>query len=100
MTPEKVLEVIEIYRRRFEKSGVKKEDHSYHRLLESSARGFSHCHGMLDKMSGFVHEGRMDKTFRWLGFIQGFLWSRRICTLMDLTIHNRPSAEEDVLRKT
>ncbi|MEK7519908.1 MAG: hypothetical protein AAB581_01530, partial [Patescibacteria group bacterium] len=54
------------------------------------ATSLAHCHSMLDKMVGFVHEGRMEKAFRWLGFIQGVLWTNRVYTLSDLKNHNRP----------
>jgi hypothetical protein len=48
---------------------------------------------MLDKMEGFISENRMDKVFRWLGFLQGFLWSQKIYTLAELTGHNRKDPE-------
>ena len=48
---------------------------------------------MLDKMEIFIKEGRMDKVYRWLGFIQGVLWSQRIYTLADLMNHNRKNPE-------
>ena len=48
-----------------------------------------HAHGMLDKMVEFVHEGRMEKDFRWLGFVQGCLWATRIHTIGQLANHNR-----------
>ncbi|MDD2696684.1 MAG: hypothetical protein PHE52_00800 [Candidatus Pacebacteria bacterium] len=49
---------------------------------------------MLDKMEGFLKEGRIEKAFRWLGFIQGCLWSTGEYTLEDLMNHNRPDVKE------
>jgi hypothetical protein len=32
----------------------------------------------------------MEKAFRWLGFVQGVLWTNRVYTLDNLKSHNRP----------
>lgn len=90
MTPPKVLEIIEIYRKFFVERGVGKIDYPHDELLDSEVRGLEHCHGMLDKMVVFVRAGRMEKAFRWLGFIQGVLWAARIFPLAKLMEHNRP----------
>ena len=89
MKPEKVLEVIQIYRRKFEEYGVRKTDFNYDELLRIPERGIEHCHAMLDKMEIFVAENRMEKVFRWLGFVQGFLWAHGVYTLAELMNHNR-----------
>ncbi len=91
MTVDKVLEVIEIYRKRFEKMGIDKADYPHDELLENTYMGLEHCYSMLDKMVEFVREGRMEKAFRWLGFIQGILWVEQEYTLTDLQNHNRPT---------
>ena len=59
MTPEKVLEVIETYRKLFVDRNIGTIDYPHDELLD-----LEHCHGMLDKMAEFVHEGRMEKAFR------------------------------------
>ncbi|MFA6536591.1 MAG: hypothetical protein WC250_00645 [Candidatus Paceibacterota bacterium] len=81
--PEELLEAIETYRKFFVESGFKKTEHLHDELLTSDQSGFEHCHGMLDRMVKFVQEGRLEKAFRWLGFIQGFLWSRRVFALAE-----------------
>lgn len=35
-------------------------------------------------------EGRIEKAFRWLGFVQGCLWATGQYTLDELKNHNRP----------
>ncbi len=95
MTPQKVLEVIEIYRKRLEGLGMEKVDFPHEHLLHSLEIGLCHCHGMLDKIAGFVKEGRMEKAFRWLGFVQGVFWSSRHYSLEDLKNHNRPPDSRD-----
>ncbi|MDE1941463.1 MAG: hypothetical protein KGI66_05055 [Patescibacteria group bacterium] len=90
MDANKVLVVINVYRRKFKAIGIGKVDYPHDEPLANWELGLEHCHGMLDKMEEFVVEGRMDKTFRWLGFIQGVLWSQKVYTLSELKDHNRP----------
>lgn len=90
MTPHKVLEVIEVYREFFVKHNIGKIEWPHNELLEEERHGLEHCHGMLDKMVAFVNEERMEKAFRWLGFIQGVLWAAKVYSLSDLMNHNRP----------
>jgi len=89
MTAEKVREVVGIYRRKFEELGIAKNFYPRALSLASHKQGLEHCHAMLDKIEEFIAAGRMEKVFRWLGFIQGFLWSQRIYTVGDLATHNR-----------
>ena len=106
MTKEKVLEVIGIYREHLMR--LPKIDYPHHSkmgftisldvdlgdhndLFNSSEEfGLAHCHGMLDQMEQFVKDDRMDKVFRWLGFVQGCLWMAGEYTLEELNNHNRP----------
>lgn len=89
----KVQQSITIYRRKFEELGVGKADYPREELLDSPERGLEHCHAMLDKMEGFIREDRIDKVLRWLGFVQGCLWSQRINTIAELASHNRKDPE-------
>ena len=97
MTKEKVRQVLKIYRRKLASLGVAKADYPHGKLLNINQnyqqRGLWHCHAMLDKIEGFIKEDRMDKVFRWLGFVQGCLWMQRIYTLEDLTNHNRKDSK-------
>ena len=93
MTPAKVLEVVERYRAFFVARGIGKADYPHDDVLNQTGAALAHCHGMLDKMVVFIHEGWMEKTFRWLGFIQGVLWSHQIYTLEELKNHSRPPEE-------
>jgi len=90
MNVEKVREVIVIYRQYFEKNKIPKVDFPHEKTLSSSEETLSHCHGMLDKMENFLDEGRIEKVFRWLGFIQGCLWATKQYTIGELANHNRP----------
>lgn len=94
MEAQKILEVIAVYRKRFLEQGISIVDFPHTSNPGSKGEILAHCHGMLDRMEGFIKEGRMEKTFRWLGFIQGCLWSTGEYTLEDLQNHNRPDVKE------
>lgn len=90
MTSEKVQEVINIYRKFFQDCGVGKIEYLHDEMLDIPRSGLEHCHSMLDQMEIFLKEGRLEKAFRWLGFIQGCLWFNGNYVLADLKDHNRP----------
>lgn len=89
MNTDKILQVISIYRKKFEEMKIAKADFPHEEYLDSPLSGFEHCHAMLEKMEKFLTEGRVDKVYRWLGFLQGYLWSQGIYTLDELTNHNK-----------
>jgi len=91
MKPEKILEVVKIYQDLYRTVNVSPISYPHDRLLADKESGHNHCCGMLDEIVGFVREGRLEKSFRWLGFIQGFLWAAGAYTIDDLKNHNRPS---------
>ncbi len=94
MDGKKVLEVIGIYRKHFETNGIPKKDFPHGQFVGDEFDVLAHCHGMLDDMEKFVAEGRMEKAFRWLGFIQGSLWLAGRYTLDGLKNHNRPDSTD------
>ena len=93
MEDNKILEVVQIYRGFFEEKGIDPIDYPHGLMLDSLGHGLAHCYGMLKKIEEFVKEGRRDKAFRWLGFVQGCLWSAGHYSLENLTNHNRPRDE-------
>lgn len=96
MTPAKVLQVIQFYRSHFEKYRLpknKKNPNTYTGLEYKPM--WAHCHAMLDEMEQFVKSDRMEKCFRWLGFIQGVLWTTGEFTLNDLKNHSRPDEDKN-----
>ena len=56
-------------------------------------RGVAHLKYMCIEAQKFVDEGRIDKAMRWLGFLQGVLWSWGYFSLDDLKNHSRPDSE-------
>lgn len=93
MQAEEVQQVIDIYRKRLEELRISKKDYPHEESLGSLEDGLAHCLAMLDKMEEFLREDRMDKVYRWLGFLQGCLWSQKIYTLAELRDHNRTDFE-------
>lgn len=81
MTKEKVLEVINLYKK--ELDDVLSKTASIEEELE-------HCQTMLPQMEEFIKEDRMDKVFRWLGFIQGVLWCQGVFEIDEMKNHNKP----------
>ncbi len=96
MSPEKVLEVIEIYRQALIERNIGKAPFPPDDFLELPELGFEHCHYMLDVMVEFINEGgRMEKVFRWLGFVQGVLWVNKVYTITEIKNFCRPNEKKE-----
>lgn len=50
-----------------------------------------HLHWMIDEAEKLVDENRIEKAMRWLGFIQGVLWSMSFFSVDQLKVHNMPN---------
>lgn len=84
MTKDKVREVLTLYQRKLETISML----SNYGLKD--LENLFHCRDMIPKIFVFIQEDRMEKTFRWLGFIQGVLYSCELYTLEELKEHNKP----------
>lgn len=49
----------------------------------------AHATWMISQTLQFLDEGKIDKAMRWLGFIQGVLWTTGRCTIEELKEMNR-----------
>lgn len=76
MKDSKIIEVCERYKKKLNE--VYFDDISYH------------TEWMLRQIPKFLKEKRREKVNRWLGFIQGVLWSKNVYTLEEMKDHNRP----------
>ncbi len=90
MSPDKILEVVRYYKAVFENQRSGKLSFPHSEVLPSSELGDSHCNQMLDKIEQFIAEKRIEKAFRWLAFIQRYLWATRVYTIEELANHNKP----------
>ena len=79
MTKEDILRVTKLYRN--------SQEFSYHKNIKTGIT-IKHCYNMLDKIDEFA-EIDIEKAFRWLGFVQGCLWSENIYSIDDLRYHNK-----------
>lgn len=52
---------------------------------------------MIPKIHAFILEGRREKAFRWLGFIQGILWVGEWYTIEEMAEHNRSKEITDAV---
>ncbi len=90
MDKTKVKEVINLYRKKLKELKIQNVEFPDNILSPNIDCALAHCNHMLDKMEIFIQQDRLEKVFRWLGFIQGCLWSFGIYTLDDLKNDNRP----------
>jgi hypothetical protein len=91
MTSEKICEILDFYEKKLDTyhfSKSKKAD--LDTLNPTVDEALDHIRIMIDQMRPFIKEGRIDKTFRWLGFIQGVLWAKGIQSINDLRNTSRP----------
>lgn len=58
------------------------------RVVDSDVK-WSHALVMLTKMRVMLTEGKDSKFFRWLGFVQGIMWSTGLYSIDELRSHNR-----------
>ena len=97
MTNDKILEVVRTYRSHFVAMQIEPKDYPHEELMvprHGDDDALAHCCGMLPKIELFVHEGRIEKAMRWLGFIQGCLWVCGVYSLDNLKNHSRPDEPE------
>jgi len=92
MTEEKIREAISLYRKKFVEMNIVKETCGLDSFPGSFKASLASCHAILDEVENFLEEGsreKLEKAFRWLGFIQGCLWSAGVYTINDLREHNK-----------
>lgn len=90
MTDEKIRQVIAVYREHFARGGTQPVFFGHDGKTDDPQRVLEHCCQMLDKMEQFLDEGRRDKVFRWLGFLQGCLFATGQFSIGEMADHNRP----------
>jgi|GEM_PF-582184 len=96
LTGDKLISVFSFYRDELKKKGVPKKQLERYDIYSAGIfrkNHLSHLIYMCDTAIGFVHEGRIEKAMRWLGFIQGVLYFADEYTLDDLKNHSRPDVE-------
>jgi hypothetical protein len=91
MTPERVLEVVALYEKRFQDHGVLplccREDEAY--PLDVPTRNIRYVAWMLGEIRAQVGALEVEKAMRWLGFVQGAIWCYGWYGLDEMRDHNR-----------
>ena len=96
MTDEKIVQVCKLYDERFRLfgSGIFPVRADATKKVNNE-EVLNHLRWMVQETVSLVEQGRREKAFRWLGFIQGALWSYRMYTIEELKNHNKPDGEEE-----
>lgn len=104
MTVERIKVVCSSYRFTISSRGIipvepeRLEDGSRGSLTDADGDFWSieaqHILWMLDEIVEFARHRRLDKAFRWLGFVQGWLWARGLYSIDELKRHNMPGEGE------
>jgi hypothetical protein len=83
MDQTQLIKVLENYEEVLTKRGLV----GLHRL--NGGDTIDHVVWMVTEAKGYAKEGRVEKANRWLGFIQGVLWSKGIFKIDEMKEHNR-----------
>ncbi len=92
MNVEQVLEVVSLYRGMMGFAGdmAEKADHDDYPTRGGQVRHMLFMCDEIEKMlEGVVHDvAKQEKAMRWLGFMQGVLWSQGVYKLSEMRAHN------------
>lgn len=89
MTIEQVNEVLTSYDRVLEAMGVEICEHPLREVCLSEKAALEHARSMIPRMRELIADDQLEKLWRWLGWMQGVLWSFGIYTLDEERGHNR-----------
>jgi low affinity Fe/Cu permease len=63
---------------------------AHHQVVTIRHEQLHHVRQMIPKTIQFLYDQRREKAMRWLGFIQGALWSHGIYSIEEMKQHNKP----------
>jgi hypothetical protein len=90
MSPEKIKELMHYYARALQVDPVRGDPAALNRDKDADMR---HLVWMCGQVIEFVNTQRMAKANRWIGFIQGVMWSYGVMTIDQMRQHNKPEGE-------
>jgi len=82
MTPSKILEVLDIYEKQL-------NAYTFGNLMPNQFTKIQHMSAMIPQMRKFLKDQRLEKTHRWLGFMQGAFWVMGIYSIHEMRDHNK-----------
>jgi len=89
MNAEGVRKAVEIYRRKFAELKIEPVHFPGNHFSCTSEERLAHCSEVLDEIKRSLNGNGVENAIRWLGFVQGCLWSAGIYTVDDLQSHGR-----------
>ncbi len=93
MTKKKILEVITFYEEILKEMGFRSKRFAADKLPKNRVEVFGHLLNLMGRMKKLIKQGRKEKAFRWLGFIQGALWVSKVFTIKELKNHSKPKKQ-------
>jgi len=86
MGPNQIVFVADLYEQQLNHYGHRPKNLTEDKLAPVEAT--AHALWMCERIKGMAHQD-IEKACRWLGFIQGILWTRGIYTIDEMRGHNR-----------
>ncbi len=86
MNKEQLLAILANYQKTL--NLIKPQRADYSLRIPSHAEALGHAVFMIDQIRELVMGGKTDKAHRWLGFLQGVLWTQGIFTIDEMRAHN------------
>lgn len=87
MTPDQVITAVDKYALEFAKFGVKAERWPLEKPSPDTFGALAHALWMCEETRTIARED-VEKAMRWLGFIQGVLWTTQGMKITDMMIDN------------
>lgn len=92
MTIDKIRELLILYEKKLKEEfncEPRRANHLKSYDFDEEAQ-LEHCYWMIVNIALFLSEEKKEKAMRWLGFIQGVLWTNGIYKIHELKDHNKP----------
>ena len=89
MTAQQIVRVITLYEEKLATHQVFGGEADLDQKSPAKYEAIDHCRSMFPKIKEFAEKDQA-KAFRWLGFVQGCLWSNGIYSINELRAHNQP----------
>lgn len=87
MTTQQIITLVGMYEQTLKLIKSERAEYSLHN--PSHAQALGHAVHMCSQIKGLVAEKKIDKAHRWLGFLQGILWTQGIFSIDEMRAHNR-----------
>ena len=88
MDKNKIYTALNLYEDHLKSKGSTSKKH-ISKKPPTRQEAFNHSLYMIEEIKEFIKQDKLQKAFRWLGFIQSLLWIYGEFSLDDLKNHNR-----------